>query len=377
MNIRYRVTLTPDERQQLQALTRGGTRAVRQIKRAQILLAADAQVPDARIATDVGVGTSTVYRTKQHFVEDGVAPALTERSRPGAPRKLSASDEARLVAVACSTPPAGRARWTLDLLAGEVVRLTTHATLSGDTVGRRLAELKLKPWREKMWCIPTVSAEYVARMEDVLALYAEPPDPQHPVVCVDETPRQLIGETRVPVPAQPGRPRRVDYEYERHGTANVFLCVDVHRPWRHATVTDHRTSLDFAVCMRDLVDQHYPEAARIRVVLDNLSTHTAAALYQAFEPAEAHRILSRLEFHFTPKHASWLNMVEIEIGVMVRQCLDRRIPDKFTLVAEIAAWERQRNADQARIHWLFTVDRARVKLSRVYPPPASRAQAAA
>ena len=377
MNIRYRVTLTPEDRQHLQALTRGGTRAVRQIKRAQILLAADAQVPEAQIATDVGVGTSTVYRTKQHFVEDGLTLALRERPRPGAPRKLSASDEARLVTVACSTPPAGRAHWTLDLLAGEVVRLTTHATLSGATVGRRLAEMKLKPWREKMWCIPTVSAEYVARMEDVLALYAEPADPRRPVVCVDETPRQLIGDARVPIPAESGKPRRVDYEYVRNGTANVFMFVDVNRPWRHAKVTDHRTGLDFAECMRDLVDEHYPDADRIRVVLDNLSTHTAAALYHAFEPAEARRILSRIEFHFTPKHASWLNMVEIEIGVMVRQCLDRRIPDQSTLVTEIAAWEHQRNTEQARINWLFTVDRAREKLTRVYPRPATRSQAAA
>jgi len=178
--------------------------------------------------------------------------------------------------------------------------------------------MTLKPWREQMWCIPTVTAEYVARMEDVLARYAEPPDAQRPVVCFDETPRPLIGETRFPIPPQPGTPRRVDYEYVRHGTANVFLCVDVHRPWRHAKVTDHRTGLDFTACMRDLVDEHYPEADRIRVVLDSLSTHSAAALYQAFEPAEARRILSRLEFHFTPKHASWLNMVEIEIGVMVQ-----------------------------------------------------------
>jgi transposase len=377
MNIRYRVTLTPDERHHLRALTSGGTRTVRQVKRAQILLAADAQASDERIAADVGVGTSTVYRTKQHFVEDGLARALSETPRRGAPRKLSASDEARLVAVACSAPPAGRARWTLELLAGELVRLTTHETLSRATVGRRLAELKLKPWREKMWCIPTVNAEYVTRMEDVLALYAEPPDPRRPVVCFDETPRQLIGEARVPIQGQPGKPRRVDYEYIRHGTANVFLFVDVHRPWRHAKVTDHRSSLDFAACMRDLVDEHYPEADRIRVVLDNLSTHSAAALYQAFEPAEARRILSRLELHFTPKHASWLNMVEIEIGVMVQQCLDRRIPEKATLVAEIAAWEQRRNAEQVGITWLFTVDRAREKLARVYPQPASRTTVAA
>jgi transposase len=372
MNIRYRVTLTAEEQDQLQALLSGGHRPVRQIKRAQILLAADAHSPDERIARTVGVGTSTVYRTKQRFVEEGLAPALRERPRPGAPRKLGARDEALLVAVACSQPPVGRARWTMDLLAGEMVRLATHATLSGDTVGRRLAEMKLKPWQEKMWCIPTVNAEYVARMEDVLDLYAAPPDPQRPVVCFDETPRQLIGEARVPIRAEPGKPRRVDYEYVRNGTANVFMFVDVHRPWRHAKVTDHRACVDFAECMRDLVDEHYPEADRIRVVLDNLSAHSAAALYQAFAPAEARRILRRLEFHFTPKHASWLNMVEIEIGVMVSQCLDRRIPDKATLIQETAAWERRRNAEEARITWMFTVDRARETLGHLYPQPAGR-----
>jgi transposase len=377
MNIRYRVTLTADERHQLQTLTSGGQGAVRRIKRAQILLAADAQTSDEMIARAVGVGTSTVYRTKQRFVEDGLDRALTEMPRPGAPRKLGAREEALLVAVACSHPPAGRARWTMDLLAGEVVRLTAHETLSGDTVGRRLAEMKLKPWQEKMWCIPHVNAEYVARMEDVLDLYAEAPDPRRPVVGFDETPRQLIGEARVPIAAEPGTPRRVDYEYVRNGTANVFMFVDVNRPWRHAKVTDQRTCIDFAECMRDLVDVHYPKAERIRVVLDNLSAHSPAALYQAFAPAEARRMLSRLEFHFTPKHASWLNLVEIEIGVMVAQCLDRRIPDKTTLTKEIAAWERRRNAEQARIKWMFTVERAREKLGRLYPQPARRTKVAA
>lgn len=377
MNIRYRVTLTLEERQQLEALVRGGKGAVRKLKRAQILLAADARSTDEAIARNVGVGTSTVYRTKQRFVEEGLERALTEVPRPGPPRKLSASDEALLVAVACSSPPSGQARWTLELLAGEMVRLTVHETLSGDTVGRRLAEMELKPWREKMWCIPAVNAEYVARMEDVLDLYAEAPDPLRPVVCFDETPRQLIGEERVPIRAEPGKPARVDYEYVRNGTANVFMFVDVNRPWRHAKVTDQRTCIDFAECMRDLVDEHYPEAEKIRVVLDNLSAHSAAALYQAFEPAEARRILSRLEFHFTPKHASWLNIVEIEIGVMVKQCLDRRIADKATLISEIAAWERRRNATKARIKWMFTVDRARQKMGRVYPQPAGRSQQAA
>ena len=378
MNIRYRVTLTAEEQQQLQAIVSGGTGAVRKIKRAQILLAAAAaKSTDEMIAHHVGVSPSTVYRTKQHFVEEGLDRALNETPRPGVPRKLAPGDESLLVALACSNPPEGCARWTLELLAGEMVRLTAHENLSGDTVGRRLAEMSLKPWQEKMWCIPTLNAEYVARMEDVLALYEEPPDPQRPVVCFDETPRQLIGETRVPICAEPGKPARVDYEYVRNGTANVFMMVDVNRPWRHAKVTEHRTFIEFAECMRELVDEHYPDAERIRVVLDNLSVHSPAALYQAFEPAEARRILSRLDFHFTPKHASWLNMVEIEIGVMVDQCLDRRIPDKATLIKEITAWEQRRNAEQARIQWMFTVERARQKLGRVYPRPASRPTQAA
>jgi transposase len=332
---------------------------------------------EEEIARNISVSPSTVGRTKQRFVEEGLERALSEEPRAGAPRKLDAGDESLLIALACSTPPTGRARWTLELLAGELVQLTAHETLSADTVGRRLDEMALKPWQEKMWCIPTINPEYVARMEDILALYAEPADPRRPVVCFDETPRQLIGEERVPIRAEPGKPARVDYEYVRNGTANVFMFVDVNRPWRHAKVTDQRTCLDFAACMRDLVDAHYPEAERIRVVLDNLSAHSAGALYQAFEPAEARRILSRLEFHFTPKHASWLNMVEIEIGVMAHQCLNRRIPDKATLIKEVAAWERRRNAEQARIEWLFTVDRARAKLGRVYPKPVTHPTTAA
>jgi transposase len=379
MNIRYRVRLSSEERVLLRALVQGGKGPVRKVKRAQILLASAGGSSDERIAANVSVGTATVYRTKRRFVEEGLEQALSEALRPGVERKLAAKEEALLIATACSKPPAGRARWTLSLLADEMVRLTEHRSLSPDTVRRRLAEKELKPWQETMWCIPKVDAEFVARMEDVLDLYAEAPDEQRPVVCFDETPRQLIGEARVPIAAKPGRPARVDYEYVRNGTANVFMFVDAHRPWRHAKVTDRRTSRDFAACMRDLADKHYPKAERIRVVMDNLSTHTPAALYEHLDPAEARRILRRLEFHYTPKHASWLNMVEIEIGVMVRQCLDRRIPDKTTLVSEVAAWNRRRNREKARINWLFTVQRAREKLGRAYPtPPAcSSADAAA
>jgi DDE superfamily endonuclease/Homeodomain-like domain len=234
--------------------------------------------------------------------------ALREQPRPGACRKLSGKQEALLVATACSKPPQGRARWTLELLAGAMVKLTEHQDLSRETVRRRLAENDLKPWRKDMWCIPQVDGEYVARMEDVLDLYAEEPDPKRPVVCFDESPTQLIGEARQPIPAEPGQLERYDCEYKRNGTANLFIFLDVHRPWRKVKVTDRRAAVDFAACMRELTDVYFPKAERIRVVLDNLSTHFPGSLYQAFPPCEARRVLRRLEFHHVPKHASWLNM---------------------------------------------------------------------
>ena len=187
------------------------------------------------------------------------------------------------------------------------------------------------------------------------------------MVCFDESPTQLIGEVREPIPAEPGRPERYDCEYRRNGTANLFVFLDAHKSWRHVKVTEQRTAQDFAACMRDLADTHYPDAERIRVVLDNLSTHTVGALYETFPASEAHRILQRLEFHYTPKHASWLNMVEIEIGVLRGQCLDRRIGERDVLASEIEAWQRQRNASGALIKWRFTTEKARTKLARAYP----------
>jgi transposase len=367
MNVRYRVELNQAERDELSAMLSGGKHAVRKLKRAQILLAADAGSSDEAIARAITVGGSTVYRTKRRFVEGNLERALSEQPRSGAERKLTVKQEALLVATACASPPEGRARWTLQLLADAVAKLTDHDSLSPETVRRRLAENGLKPWRKDMWCIPRVDGEYVARMEDVLDLYAEAPDPKRPVVCFDESPVQLIGEVRQPIPAAPGQLERYDYEYRRNGTVNLFVFLDAHRPWRKVKLTERRTAEDYAQCMRDLVDVHYPEAECIRVVQDNLSTHSAGALYQAFPPAEARRILRRLQFHYTPKHASWLNMVEIEIGVLHGQCLDRRIHDPKRLAKEVAAWERQRNAAGARITWMFTTERARTKMGRSYP----------
>jgi transposase len=372
MNVRYRVELSQSERAELMQLMSGGKQAARQLKRAQILLAANAGVNDEDIAASVGVGGSTVYRTKRRFVEGNLERALSEELRPGAERKLTGKEEALLVATACSSPPAGRARWTLELLAGEMVKLTAHESVSRETVRRRLAENHLKPWRKDMWCIPQVDADYVARMEDVLDLYAEAPDPKRPVVCFDESPIQLIGEVRQPIPPKPGQIERYECEYRRNGTANLFVVLDVNRPWRKVKVTERRAAKDFAACMRDLTDIHYPDAERIRVVLDNLSTHSPGALYQTFPADEARRILRRLEFHYVPKHASWLNMVEIEIGVLARQCLDRRIDSYARLSAETAAWQKRRNAERARIKWMFTTEKARAKMGRAYPKPAAK-----
>jgi transposase len=367
MNVRYRVELSQSERDDLTALLSGGRHAARKLKRAQILLAADGGAGDEAIAATLRVGGSTIYRTKRRFVEANLEGALSEEPRAGAGRKLSGKEEALLVATACSKPPPGRARWTLELLAGAMVKLTAHEDLSRETVRRRLAENDLKPWRKDMWCIPRVDGEYVARMEDVLDLYAEAPDPNRPVICFDESPTQLIGEVRQPIAAKPGQRERYDCEYRRNGTVNLFVFLDAHRPWRKVKVTDRRTNQDFAHCMRDLVDVHYPDAPVIRVVMDNLSTHSAGALYDAFPAPEARRVRERLQFHHTPKHASWLNMVEIEIGVLRTQCLDRRIDSKGQLVAEIAAWEQRRNAEKARINWMFTTEKAREKLRKAYP----------
>lgn len=367
MNVKHIVELTAEERKALGKLLVGGKHSARKLRRARTLLLADAGKSTNSICDSLQTSSSTVYRTKRRFVEGGVEHALNENLRPGASRKLDGSEEALLVATACSSPPDGRAKWTLQLLADKLVVLTDHDSISPATIGRRLKENELKPWQKRMWVIPSVDAYFVAAMEDVLELYAEPPCDEFPVVCFDETPAQLIGETRTAIAPKPGSPLRIDYEYRRNGVANLFVMMDVHRPWRHVKVTEHRTAEDFAHCLRELVDVHYPKARKIRLVLDNLNTHTPASLYKAFEPLEARRILRRIEFHHTPKHASWLNMAEIEIGVLTQQCLDRRIPNTKFLRLQVEAWEAQRNESGAKINWMFDLTAAREKFGKSYP----------
>ncbi len=219
-----------------------------------------------------------------------------------------------------------------------------------------------------MWCIPPkANADFVWHMEDVLAVYTRPYDPRYPQVCLDEISKQLLAEVVSPLPLTPGHGIREDYEYVRGGTANLFIVCEPLRGWRHLTVTERRTKVDWAHCIKELADVHYPDAEKIVLVMDNLNTHTPASLYEAFAPAEAKRLTDRLEIHYTPKHGSWLNIAEIELSVLGRQCLDRRIGDDETLIREVAAWEKARNSADAVVNWRFTTTDARIKLKHLYP----------
>ena len=204
-------------------------------------------------------------------------------------------------------------------------------------------------------------------MEDVLEVYQRPHDPQVPLVCLDEASKQLLSDTRPPIPMQPGEAERIDYEYERNGTANLFMLFAPLEGWRHVEVTERRTAVDYAHILKDLSDIHFPDARKIVLVQDNLNTHKPASLYEAFPPEEARRLVERFEWHHTPKHGSWLNMAECELAVIAKQCLDRRIPDQPTLAAEVGAWQKDRNANHSKADWRFTTVDARIKLKRLYP----------
>jgi len=214
---------------------------------------------------------------------------------------------------------------------------------------------------------PEKNAEFVAAMEDVLEVYQRPYDPKRPVVCLDETSKQLVGETRIPIPAKPGTPAREDYEYKRNGVANLFMLFEPLAGWRHVEVTDRRTKVDFAHVVKKLVDELDPAAEKIVLVMDNLNTHKFGSLYEAFKPQEARRLIEKLEIHYTPKHGSWLNMAETELATLAKQCLNRRIANKQKLRNEVDAWTLQRNETQDTVDWQFKTEDARIKLKKLYP----------
>ena len=365
--LKYKVELNESERTHLKEIASRGETSARKVKRALVLLKADEGLIDRDIASGLLISTSTVGRVRTRFVKEGLDSALNERTRPGQKRKLDGRQEAHLIAVACSDAPEGHTDWTLQLLADKAVAMGFAESISLETVRQILKKNELKPWKKKEWCIPEVSGEFVARMEDVLDLYHQDYDPDHPVVCFDETSKQLVADKRPSIGARPGRVERYDYEYKRNGTRNLFMFCEPKAGWRHVEVTERRTAVDFAHQMRWLVDEAYPHTETIRLVLDNLNTHKLGSLYDAFEPAEARRIAKRLEFHYTPLHGSWLNMAEIELSVLSNQCLNRRISDEVVLKREVLALERERNEAVAIIDWRFSTQDARTKLQHIYP----------
>src|SRR5271167_3789619 len=353
---RYVVRLSADEREQLEALIRKGKSPAQRLLKARILLKADVSDAgegwsDGGIIEALETGPSMVYRVRKQLVEEGFEAVLSRKQRatPAVPPIFDGEKEAKLIALACSKPPKGRAR--------ERLNDPPHAQKN-----------RLKPHRQQCWVIPPkANSAFVAAMEDVLAVYTRPHDPNYPLVCLDETSKQFLAETRVPIPMKPGRPARCDYEYERNGTANLFMMFAPLEGWRHVKVTNRHTAVDYAHVLKDLADVHFANAKTIVLVQDNLNIHSKASLYEAFPAAEARRLVERFEWHYTPKHGSWLDLAESELGVLSSQCLDRRIPDKQTLIDEIAAWEDHRNKHHAKADWHFTTANARIKLKHLYP----------
>ncbi|HYS89746.1 MAG TPA: IS630 family transposase [Bradyrhizobium sp.] len=372
---RYVVRLSGEERQQLETLIRKGKSPARRLLKARILLKADVSEAgegwsDSRIIEALDASASMVYRVRKQLVEEGLEAVLSRKQRatPAVSPIFDGENEAKLIALACSKPPKGRARWTLRLLENKVVELGIVERASDSTIWRTLKKNTLQPHRRQHWVIPPkANSAFVAGMEDVLAVYTRPRDPDRPLVCLDETSKQLTAETRVPIPMKPGRPARFDYEYERNGTANLFMMFAPLEGWRHVKVTDRHTAVDYAHVLKDLADIHFANAKTIVLVQDNLNIHSKASLYEAFPAAEARRLVERFEWHYTPKHGSWLDLAESELGVLSSQCLDRRIPDKPTLIDEIAAWEHDRNVRHTKANWHFTTANARIKLRHLYP----------
>ncbi len=371
---KYIVKLSEEEREELQELIAKGQASARKLAHARILLKADSSEGgpgwnDQRIAEALEVSIATIERVRERLVEESLAAALN-RHRSGTLRlrKLDGEQEAYLIALTCSQPEEGQQRWTLQRLSDKLVELRLVESISRETVRQVLRTNELKPWLKEQWCLPPKSnAEFVCQMEEVLDVYTRPYDARYPQVCMDEMNKQLISETRVPLPMQPGQPACYDSEYERQGTCNLFIATEPLTGKRFLQVTEHRTKQDWARFIYDLVDVYYPTAEKLVLVMDNLNTHTPAALYEVFPPAEARRLARKLEVHYTPKHGSWLNMAEIELSVLSRQCLDRRIGSLAELEREVAAWQARRNASEVGINWRFTTTDARIKLKRLYP----------
>ncbi|MFO0952137.1 MAG: IS630 family transposase [Isosphaeraceae bacterium] len=371
----YPVRLTPEQRERFEDVCSNGHAPAKKIRHARLLLLSDHDREGGawtrtQVAEALGMHPNSVDKVRKRFVLDGEAPALERKARalPPRPPILDGRAEAHLVAICCGPAPEGRTAWTLQLLADEMVARGVVTQISADTVGRAPKKNELQPWRKDCWCIPEKdSARFVAQLEDVLDVYAGSYDDDHVLVCMDEASKQLLRDEEPPVPMAPGRPLREDYHYDRRGTQAVFMFFDPVRGWRRASSRDSRTRADWAEEVRRLLEEDYPNARKVTLVCDNLNTHSIASLYEAFPAEQASALRRRLELRHTPRNGSWLNVAEIELSILSRQCLDRRIGDAEALRREIEAWAARRNAAGTVVKWRFTVDDARVKLHRLYP----------
>lgn len=330
--------------------------------RAMVLLLIDKGKSVAEIARLEILSESAVKNVVGRYIDGGIDLALFDKPRSGRPSIFSPADKQRIAAKACAQPPEGQARWTVALLTKEVENDKKIFSASRETVRMALHAHQLKPWLQKMWCVPILNGEYIERMEDVLDLYEKPYDPKRPVVCLDEKPCQLLDHSRLPVPPSlKNGIKKVDYEYKRKGTANVFCAVEPQRGRHFTKVTERRTKLDFAEFLKD-VSESYPNAKIIELVMDNLNTHNETSLIERYGQKDGAKIWSRFEVHFTPKHASWLNQAEIAIGIYSRQCLGKdRIPAIDELKSRSEAWNKRANEDKIKINWTFTKRNAKKK----------------
>lgn len=333
----------------------------RVIKRANILNSLHNNMSTNLISKVLRVDPKTVSNVANVFLESGLDRALYDDEREGRPIDIDDRDRSRIIAMVCSNPPDGCYRWTLDLIVDAVIDkgLIEKGSISREQIRIILQEHDLKPWLEKMWCIQEIDQEYVERMEDVLDVYERPLDPLKPVVCLDEKPVALIDDAREREPAQPGVPTKIDYEYKRSGSVNVFCAVEPKKGVYFNKVTERRTGSDFAEVMLDL-EKKYSEAQKIVLIMDNLSTHSEKNMIDSLGEAQGKRLWNRFEIHYTPRHASWLNQAEIAIGMYSRQCLgDGRVGTMANLKAQTAAWNKLTNKRATKIQWRFTKSKAR------------------
>lgn len=342
----------------------------REISRAHALNLRNKGYSAAEVADILEITPRTVINITNTYVEHGLQRALKDDPRPGAPPKFDDRIKAKIVAIVCSDPPDGFDRWTLELLKDRVEKDKIVDSICKDSIRVILQEHDLKPWQQEMWCVPKIDAEYTSRMESVLDVYELPYNPRQPVICVDEKPVQLTSDKREPILCKTGNPKKVDYEYVRHGSANVFCGVEPLAGIYFNKVTETKSGNEFGSFLGE-IEKTYPEAKKITLILDNFSSHTVKSVIVAFGEKEGNRIWNRFDVYYTPKHASWLNQGEIAIGMFSRQCLGHsRIGDMETLKKRTKAWNRYINRKKVKIQWNFTKDDARETFDyseKIYP----------